>query len=100
MNLFNFKYVVIIVIALTLFLKVSNTISYLKYSLSEIEYASVNDDAAEKEEKKIETEYFTDQFFFNEQVNLFLSVDNKVIIPNHFFQLSYFPEVLTPPPSI
>lgn len=100
MNLFNFKYIVIIGIAITLFLKVSNTLSYLKYSLTETKYTSVKDDATEKEEKKGETEYFVDQFFLKEQINIFCSVNTKVIIPDYSFQAGYFPEVLTPPPSI
>jgi len=81
------------------FLKVSNAVSYLKYSPTELEYTSVNDDATEKEEKKVETEYYTDHFFIITNLRTSFITEKKVIIQPHFFYPAYFPEVLTPPPS-
>lgn len=72
---------------------------YIKYSPTEIEYASTNDDATEKEEKKVETEYFTNQFSSVINVSTSFITEKKVVIPDHFFYPAYFPEVLTPPPS-
>ncbi|MFW0716532.1 hypothetical protein [Pedobacter sp. N23S346] len=74
--------------------------SYIKYSPTELEYASNNDDATEKEEKKVETEYFTDHFLFVTNVIIPFIAEKKVIVPDHFFYPAYFPEVLTPPPSV
>ncbi|GGE62684.1 hypothetical protein EV200_105266 [Pedobacter psychrotolerans] len=98
MNLISFKYLLIICIAATLFLKVSNAVSYLRYSTAEIEYSSVNDDATEKEEKKIESEYLANHFYSDPQAGLFFVTDKKLLIPDHSFKMTYFPEVLTPPP--
>ncbi|NTE02187.1 hypothetical protein G6M24_34235 [Agrobacterium tumefaciens] len=93
------KYLLIICIATIFFLKVSNAVSYLKYYPTELEYSSVNNDATEKEEKKVETEYYTDHFFTITNLSTFFITEKKVIIPGHFFYPAYFPEVLTPPPS-
>lgn len=73
--------------------------SYIKYSPAELEYASTNDDATEKEEKKVETEYFANHFVTVTRVAASFITKKKVIIPDHFFHPVYFPEVLTPPPS-
>jgi len=97
MNFVSIKYILIICIFTALFLKLSNAISYIKFT-AELEYASVDDDATEKEEKKIETEYFTDQFSFQPLLSLYFIIGKKVIIPDHNFQPTYFPEILTPPP--
>lgn len=74
--------------------------SYLKYTEVAVEYVAANDDATEKEEKKVETEYFIDQLFYGSEIDLFFPVQKKVIIPANTFKLAYFPEVLTPPPAI
>ncbi|WP_029287470.1 hypothetical protein [Pedobacter sp. R20-19] len=100
MNLISFKYLLIICIAATLFLKVSNAVSYLRYSNAETAYSSVNDDATEKEEKKIESEYLIHHFYSNPHAGLFFKTDKKVIIPDHSFKMTYFPKVLTPPPLV
>ncbi|WP_316843199.1 hypothetical protein [Pedobacter psychrodurus] len=99
MKFFAFKYILISCIALTFFLKVSNVVSYLSYSTDDVEVLSVNDDATEKEEKKVETEYAVQQIMFHDEMYIPLQTSNKVIIHGHSFQLAYFPEVLTPPPS-
>jgi len=99
MKFIGLKYLLIVCIAATLFMKVSNALSYIKYSPSELEYASNNDDATEKEEKKVETEYFTNHFFNVTNLSDSFIIEKKVIIPDHFFYPAYFPEVLTPPPS-
>ncbi|WP_025146301.1 hypothetical protein [Pedobacter jeongneungensis] len=94
------KYIIISCIALTFFLKVSHVISYLSYSADCIEVLSTNDDATEKEEKKVETEYAINQILLHTDIYFPLQTVKKVIIPGHAFKLAYFPEVLTPPPSI
>ncbi|GAA4207030.1 hypothetical protein GCM10022289_28810 [Pedobacter jeongneungensis] len=99
MKFYAFKYVIIACIALTFCLKVSHVMSYLSYSTDHIEFSFINDDATEKEEKKVETEYAVYQIAFEEGVYFPLQTSKKVIIPDHSFQLAYFPEVLTPPPS-
>lgn len=99
MKFTGLKYLLIICIVATFFLKVSNALSYLKYSPTELKYSSVNSDATEKEEKKVETEYFTDHFFTITNLSTSFITEKKVIIPGHFFYPTYFPEVLTPPPS-
>ncbi|MDN3587983.1 hypothetical protein QWY86_14975 [Pedobacter aquatilis] len=99
MKFINIKYVIIICVALTLFFKVSNVLSYLKFSTSTTEYTILGDDA-EKEEKKVENEYFDNQIIFDSLINTFSIVEKKLIIPDNFSITAYFPEVLTPPPSI
>jgi len=74
--------------------------SYLKFSSTNIEYTSLNDDAAEKEDKKIESEYLDQQIVYNPFMHHFSTGDRKLLIPHNFFVLAYFPEVLTPPPSV
>jgi len=100
MKLDGLKYVLIACIAITLFLKVSHAVSYLSYSADNVEVLSTNDDATEKEEKKVETEYTVQQIVFHGALYFPLQTSKKVLIPDHSFQLAYFPEVLTPPPSI
>jgi len=94
------KYILIACIALAFFLKVSHVFSYLSYSTDNVEVLSTNDDATEKEEKKVETEYAVQQIVFQGTLYFPLQTSKKILIPDHFFQLAYFPEVLTPPPSI
>lgn len=100
MKFFTLKYILIACIAVTFCLKVSEAISYLSYSSDHVEFLSDNDDATEKEEKKAETEYVVHQLAFQVEINFTLQTSKKVIIPDHAFQLAYFPEVLTPPPSV
>lgn len=96
----GFKYILIFCLAIALFLKVGNFLSYLSYASVDIENVSLSDDATEKEEKKVETEYFSQDFLIIDDSVWVSEMPAKVIIPNHFNKLSYFPEVLTPPPSI
>jgi hypothetical protein len=99
MKLDALKYILISCIALTFFLKVSHVVSYLSYSADNVEVLSTNDDAAEKEEKKVETEYAIHEIAFHHELYLPLQTSKKILIPDHFFKLAYFPEVITPPPS-
>ncbi|AZI24468.1 hypothetical protein EA772_03550 [Pedobacter sp. G11] len=96
----GFKYILILCLAIALFLKLGSVLSYLSYASVDIENVSSNDDATEKEEKKVETEYFAQDFLMIDNAVSVFEMPAKVIIPNHFNKLSYFPEVLTPPPSI
>jgi hypothetical protein len=100
MKLSGFKYVVVICITFALFFKVSNIISYLSCPTNHIALLSTNDDATEKEEKKVETEYAVYHFVYQGEMDFSPQTSKKIIIPDLFFQLAYFPEVLTPPPSI
>lgn len=86
--------------SLAFFLKVSHVVSYLSYTDNNVELLSTNDDATEKEEKKTESELAVQEISFNATLYFPFQTSKKVIIPDHTFQLAYFPEVLTPPPSI
>ncbi|RYD81355.1 MAG: hypothetical protein EOP53_06570 [Sphingobacteriales bacterium] len=66
----------------------------------DIENVSSNDDATEKEEKKVETEFFTQHFNFIENTIWAEKEQEKLIAPASFNKLTFFPEVLTPPPSL
>ncbi|SER10460.1 hypothetical protein SAMN04488023_104135 [Pedobacter rhizosphaerae] len=81
-----------------LLFKVGGVAVYLNHFNPESTYLSVQEDATEKEEKKVETEYFDHQFMAFESLNTEVVSLNKPALPTHFFILSYFPEVLTPPP--
>lgn len=87
-------------LAIALFLKAGEVLSHLSYSAVDIENVSSNDDAPEKEEKKVETEYFSEDFLTVTNAVWVFTSPKKVVFPNHFNKLSYFPEVLTPPPSV
>ena len=100
MKFYAFKYVLITCIALTFFIKVSHVVSYLSYSADNIEALSTHDDATEKEEKKVETEYAIEQVAFHGQTYFPVLAAKKLIITNHPFSPAYFPEVSTPPPSV
>jgi len=99
MKLANFKYLLIIFLSLAFFVKVGNVLSYLKSSVTNTELSSGNDDTAEKEEKKIENELFTNNSFFGLQGLILNTAEKKVIPVDGAFRLNYFPEVLTPPPA-
>jgi len=75
-------------------------VSYFSYSSTDTVCQLSNDDDSEKEEKKIESEYFIDLFFAKVHLNLFSLTEKKIIIPDHAFKLTYIPEVLTPPPLV
>lgn len=100
MKVYAFKCLLITCIALTFLIKVSHVVSYLSYSADNIEALSTHDDATEKEEKKVETEYAIPQITLNSQTCFPVLTAKKLIILDHSFKLAYFPEVLTPPPSI
>ncbi|QPH41639.1 hypothetical protein [Pedobacter endophyticus] len=94
------KYILMICIALALFFKVSSALSYLAFSKADVEHSLLNDDATEKEERKVETEYFAHSFLTFESAFYSPETSKKVVVPSHLSQLNYFPEVLTPPPSV
>ncbi|WP_293787485.1 hypothetical protein [uncultured Pedobacter sp.] len=94
------KYILIACITLAFLLKVSHVVSYLSYYVQNVELSSTNDDAAEKEEKKTESEFVVHGVLFNASLYFPFQPTKKVIIPDRTFQLAYFPEVLTPPPSV
>lgn len=94
------KYILVACMAIAFFLKVSHVISYLSYTIHQVEVLSTNDDATEKEEKKVESEYTLQQIVFHGDIYFPPQTARKVIIPDYPFKLAYFPEVLTPPPSI
>lgn len=100
MKLDALKYILVTCIALTFLIKVSHVVSYLSYSADNIEVLSTHDDATEKEDKKLETEYAIEQVIFQSQTYFPVLMVKKLIIPDHSFKLAYFPEVLTPPPSV
>ncbi|MBC6109008.1 hypothetical protein ACFOG5_13205 [Pedobacter fastidiosus] len=99
MNFKSPRYLIIVAIALTLFLKVSNVVWYFGNSSVDIENVAAND-ATEKEEKKIETEYLVESIFLFDDNSYAIQNSKKVISPIHFNKLNYFPEVLTPPPLV
>ncbi|WP_412467117.1 hypothetical protein [Pedobacter sp. KLB.chiD] len=96
----GFKYILMVCIAIAFFLKVSHVLSYLSYSAHNVELLSTNEDATEKEEKKTESEFAVQEISFNWALYYPIQTSKIVIIPGHAFQLAYFPEVLTPPPSV
>lgn len=100
MKLDTLKYILVTCIALIFLIKVSHVVSYLSYSADTTEVLSMHDDASEKEEKKLETEYAIPQFASHIQSYFPMLTAKKLIIPDYSFRLAYFPEVLTPPPSI
>ncbi|PWS26727.1 hypothetical protein DHW03_11880 [Pedobacter yonginense] len=95
----NLKYIVVVCIATLLILKVGNVMAYFKFSAQVVCEAVSNDDA-EKEEKKIESEVLYDHFSPNIVLYFVPKSIKKIAIPDSFLPLSYFPEVLTPPPSV
>jgi len=89
----------ILCITVAFIFKVGNVMSYFQYQSSKQMENVASNDAAEKEEKKVETEYFTEQFSFIGNNLIRECTPQKPIVPLYFSKLSYFPEVLTPPPS-
>jgi len=100
MKFSSLKYILILCITLTLFLKVGNVLSYLSCATVDIENVSLNDDATEKEEKKIEAEYFDDYFLCYQNLKSPIQFAVKIILPKNLFTSLYYPEILTPPPSL
>lgn len=96
----NLKYVLMICIALAVFLKVSNVFSYLSFSRANIEHVLLNDDATDKEEKKVEAEYFAQEFLALENTSSCTESSKKALFPTHLGNVWYFSEVPTPPPAL
>jgi len=95
----SLKYVLIYCFAIALLFKTSGVASVFINSVKIAEYNSANQDT-EKEEKKIETEYFEARMLNFPDLNLPVTLKEKILLrPNSFFP-TYFPEVLTPPPSL
>lgn len=99
MNSGVFKYLFVFCIALTFLFKASNILSVYKNSLTEVEYSDSNKESTEKEEKRVEAEFFDKHHIvYNNFITAGLS-NEKILLPFNFFTITYFPEVLTPPPS-
>jgi len=93
------KYILIYCFAITLLFKTSGVVSVFVNSIKSVEYSS-NQDSTEKEEKKIETEYFESYFSVFPDLRVPVQLKAKVLLPHNIFFSAYFPEVLTPPPSL
>ncbi|MFC4213237.1 hypothetical protein ACFOWA_18735 [Pedobacter lithocola] len=93
------KYVLICFFAVMLLLKTTGASSVFLDSFKNTEYSIANQDGTEKEEKKIESEYFDNNLFLVQHVKIPVLVKVKESYPTNNALLSYFPEVLTPPPS-
>jgi hypothetical protein len=98
MKCISLKYILLVCVLLALTFKASNTQSFIKYLVDDIEYSLSNEHSTESEEKNIETEYFYEDFNFNAYLDPFKLTSKKIIIPNHLNTLNYFPEILIPPP--
>ena len=96
MNSGIFKYIVICCFALTLLFKASGVLSVFKKSINQIEYSESNEDSTEKE---VETESFDVNPIAYQSLKPPVLLPVKVLLPLNFFISTYFPEVLTPPPS-
>ncbi|KQR72211.1 hypothetical protein [Pedobacter sp. Leaf176] len=96
----SFKYVLIYCFAIALLFKTSGVVSVFVNSIKTAEYNSANQDSTEKEEKKIETEYFEERMLILPDLKVLIQLKEKTLLPQNNFFPSYFPEVLTPPPSL
>ena len=100
MQIKQFKYFLVLFFALTLLFKVSGVLVVLNPSAAKIDYISSNDESNEKEEKKVEIEYFDHYFLVHPGMEFPILHSPKAVIPQNFITLSYYPEVLTPPPAL
>ncbi|RYD71229.1 MAG: hypothetical protein EOP53_24035 [Sphingobacteriales bacterium] len=91
------KYILIYCFAIALLFKTSGVVSVFANSIKTVEYSG-NQDSTEKEEKKIETEYFESNVSVLPDLKIPVQLKTKVLLPQNNFFASYFPEVLTPPP--
>ncbi|WP_316832489.1 hypothetical protein [Pedobacter aquatilis] len=94
------KYVLLYCFAIALLFKTSGVISVVINSVKNIAYSIDNQDSTEKEEKKIEHEYFNTVSIISAVLKTPVQLDKKIVLPEHNFLSSYFPEVLTPPPAL
>ncbi|GGI27731.1 hypothetical protein [Pedobacter mendelii] len=95
----DFKYVLICFFVAMLLLKITGIVSAFIVSIKNTEYNIANQDSGEKEEKKIEPEYFDNQSFSVQHIKIPVVLKDKEAFQTNNDLLSYFPEVLTPPPS-
>jgi len=96
----SLKYILIYCFAIALLFKTSGVVSVFVNSIKTTEFNSANQDSTEKEEKKIESEYFEEGIFSFLDLKIPVPLKEKILLlPNSFFP-TYFPEVLTPPPSL
>ncbi|RNL50264.1 hypothetical protein [Pedobacter jejuensis] len=93
------KYVLICFFVAMLLLKTTGVASAFIDSIKNTECNIANQDSAEKEEKKIESEYFDNQLFSVQHIKIPVILKVKKDYQTNNTLLSYFPEVLTPPPS-
>lgn len=90
------KYALIFFLTLTLILKVSLVISCIK--LSNTSQITNNQEETEKENNKIE--FLVNQTISNSLTSFYFESEKPMVILDGFFHISYYPEVLTPPPSL
>ena len=96
----SLKYILIYCFTIALLFKTSGVVSVFVNPIKATEYNSSDQDSTEKEEKKIESEYFEDLVFSLPDLKAPVPSKEKVLsLPDNFFP-TYFPEVLTPPPSL
>lgn len=96
----SLKYVFFYCFAIALLFKTSGMVSVFINSSKVSEYNSTNQDSTEKEEKKIETEYFEACVLNLPDLKVTVPLKEKILLPQNSFFPTYFPEVLTPPPSL
>lgn len=83
--------------ALTLLFKASGVLSVFKNSINQIE---LSDSSKNSTEKEVEAEPFYVNPIAYQNLKSPVLFPVKVSIPLNFFIPIYFPEVLTPPPSL
>ncbi|UKT63982.1 hypothetical protein [Pedobacter mucosus] len=92
------KYLLIFFIALTLMFKVSHVTSVIIFpNASQVE---IDQEESEKEEKKTEIEICVNQTIQNYPIIFAYETEKPLVVREGFFHISYYPEVLTPPPSL
>ncbi|MCZ4224465.1 hypothetical protein [Pedobacter rhodius] len=94
------KYFLVYFFAIALLFKTSGLVSVFIEPLKNIEYNFDNQNSTEKEEKKVETEYFEANVSILRDLEAPVQLKGKVLRPQNSFFSTYFPEVLTPPPSL
>ena len=96
----SLKYILICCFAIALLFKTSGVVSVFVNPIKATEYNSADQDSTEKEDKKIESEYFEEGIFTFLDLKIPVPLKEKILLPQNSFYPTYFPEVLTPPPSL